>query len=280
MCCSFDEIKIVKKCMQLVYDFKNYVMRLIEMESLCMLFDRYELCARVIPSAFVIIPPVISCYLWFPQIQTIYSVVIGVVILILIVMPMSQYVRDEGRRKQKVLYERWGGVPTTAKFRCLDKSIDSISKKRYKKCLENSIDGLIFPSEEEEEADHGKEDEIYNSAVRWLREKTRNKEYYPLVFEENINYGFLRNLWAVKPLGLFILVSTLFLNICAILTNYKADLASVPKPIIILILILLGALCLWIGVATEKAVHKKANIYAETLLASCDHISFDQSQCC
>jgi putative ABC transport system ATP-binding protein len=141
MCCSFDEIKIVKKCMQLVYDFKNYVMRLIEMESLCMLFDRYELCARVIPSAFVIIPPVISCYLWFPQIQTIYSVVIGVVILILIVMPMSQYVRDEGRRKQKVLYERWGGVPTTAKFRCLDKSIDSISKKRYKKCLENSIDG-------------------------------------------------------------------------------------------------------------------------------------------
>jgi hypothetical protein len=226
-------------------------MRLIEMASLFSLFDRYELCARVLPSAIVIIPPVISCYLWFPQVQTIHSIVVGIVIFILILIPMSKHLRNEGRKKQKVLFECWGGAPTTVILRCSNKTLDLTSKQRYKKCLEDSIDGLSFPSEEEEGADPGKADEIYNSAVRWLREKTRNKETYQLVFEENLSYGFSRNLCAVRPLALSVLILTLFVNICALCIKYRTNIMSIPPEIIILICILLLDLYLWIRFITD-----------------------------
>ena len=34
-----------------------------------------------------------------------------------------------------------------------------------------------------------------------LREATRDTSRFPLVFAENANYGFRRNLWGLRPIG-------------------------------------------------------------------------------
>lgn len=38
--------------------------------------------------------------------------------------------------------------------------------------------------------------------ISWLRAKTRNPETFRLVYEENINYGYSRNMFRLKPIGI------------------------------------------------------------------------------
>jgi hypothetical protein len=47
-------------------------------------------------------------------------------------------------------------------------------------------------------------DEMYQSATDWLLANTRDTQKFGLLFEENMNYGFRRNFWALKPLALCI----------------------------------------------------------------------------
>ena len=54
---------------------------------------------------------------------------------------------------------------------------------------------------EQEEANPQWEDTKYEEAVASLREATRDSAKFSLVFAENVNYGFRRNLWGLRPIG-------------------------------------------------------------------------------
>lgn len=43
---------------------------------------------------------------------------------------------------------------------------------------------------------------LCNDVISWLRAKTRNPETFRLVHEENINYGYIRNMLRLKPIGI------------------------------------------------------------------------------
>jgi hypothetical protein len=62
----------------------------------------------------------------------------------------------------------------------------------------------IPSSREEEAADVALAEAAYASCTDTLRELSRDKPKYPLVFEENVNLGFRRNLWAMKPAAVVI----------------------------------------------------------------------------
>ena len=64
--------------------------------------------------------------------------------------------------------------------------------------------GYPLPTEQEEEANPSWSDTKYEEAVTSLREATRDTSRFPLVFAENANYGFRRNLWGLKPIGALI----------------------------------------------------------------------------
>ena len=64
--------------------------------------------------------------------------------------------------------------------------------------------GYPFPTEQEEEANLSWVDTKYEEAVTSLREATWDTSRFPLVFAENANYGFRRNLWGLKPIGALI----------------------------------------------------------------------------
>src|SRR5207302_5823609 len=113
--------------------------------------------------------------------------------------------RARGRLLEKRLYSEWGGIPTTAWLRHRDDNLDSITKARYHRFLESRIDGLKIPSAESETNDPAAADKAYASAVKWLLEYTRNAKSFPLVFNENVYYGFRRNTLAAKPVALYLL---------------------------------------------------------------------------
>ena len=66
--------------------------------------------------------------------------------------------------------------------------------------------GYPLPTQQEEEACPAWADTKYEEAVTALREATRDTSRFPLVFAENANYGFRRNLWGLRPIGTTIAV--------------------------------------------------------------------------
>ena len=58
-----------------------------------------------------------------------------------------------------------------------------------------------LPTKEEEESSPVSADTKYKSAIGSLLEATRDTSKFPLVFAENANYGFRRNLWGLRPIG-------------------------------------------------------------------------------
>jgi hypothetical protein len=113
---------------------------------------------------------------------------------------LAQIGRRAGKKKQPELFERWGGKPTTRGLRHRG-DLSEAKKDRLHRLLSELFPEEEVPSKEEEKADQEKADEQYDLLVSLLRSHTRDKNRFPLVFQENCNYGFRRNLWGLKPYG-------------------------------------------------------------------------------
>ena len=113
---------------------------------------------------------------------------------------VAQVGRELGRRKEPNLWNSWGGPPTTRllRHRCLPG--DSTLSPGLRQQVEEWI-GYPLPTQEKEEACPEWADTKYEKAVTSLREATRDTSRFPLVFAENANYGFRRNLWGLRPSG-------------------------------------------------------------------------------
>lgn len=82
--------------------------------------------------------------------------------------------------------------------------MNSVTKMRYHHFLEKNVPHFKLPSREEEDEEPAAADNMYQTATDWLLSKTRDTKTFRLIFEENMNYGFRRNLYALKPLSLIL----------------------------------------------------------------------------
>ncbi len=82
--------------------------------------------------------------------------------------------------------------------------------------------GVTLPSPEAEATDPEAADSLYDSAVQWLIPQTRSGGRFPLVFQENVNYGFRRNLWGLRPIGLAVAIGCLVVNASMVVTIREA----------------------------------------------------------
>ncbi|TIS85335.1 MAG: hypothetical protein E5W99_12435, partial [Mesorhizobium sp.] len=64
---------------------------------------------------------------------------------------------------------------------------------------------------------------FYVQCYNWLRENTRDTEKFRILFNENIAYGYYRNLLALKPYG--IVLNLLTIAAAAAIIYYKPDFA-------------------------------------------------------
>lgn len=94
----------------------------------------------------------------------------------------------------------------------MDNTIDIKTKKRYHNYLEKNIEGLELPNQNEEIENPKDSQEKYESAIKWLLENTRDTKKFPLLHQDNINYGYSRNMLGIKPLGITISIISLILN--------------------------------------------------------------------
>ncbi len=237
------------------------------------IFDEYELKARLRPALIIFFPAVFACYFWFPELRKLSSAIISLLTTVGVLTLMAKLSRNFGKAKENLLYEKWGGKPTTSFLRYNNTFLDPATKSRYRLFLEKSVDGLILPNDKEELEDRKNADDLYESAIRWLREKTRDKKQYPLVFKDNISYGFSRNLWAMKPIGIAVSIATFLINIAIAYYKTGNDILNLPYETWIIATISLVMTFIWIFLINSNWVRNEAEAYARSLLATCEKLS-------
>lgn len=183
----------------------------------------------------------------------------------------AQFGRSAGKGKEPVLYAAWGGPPTTVMLRHRTSSNPIALARRHD--LIGRATGIRLPSAAEEEAAPENADAAYETAVAALREHTRSVDEFPLVFEEVCNYGFRRNLWGHRTLGIVLAAAgTLIALGAAALGIAGVTRVSVPMAPAVAIVDAAGAV-LWARMVTENWVRQAADAYAERLLSSAERLS-------
>ncbi|MDD5751243.1 MAG: hypothetical protein PHS73_01855 [Candidatus Peribacteraceae bacterium] len=204
--------------------------------------DHYTRQARLFPALLVMLPVGLAIVAWFPQKFIGWGLLLGVATSCGLTALLAQIGRDLGKSKEPKLHEKWNGKPTTQFLRCGDTHIDQFTKARYKEKLRELIPTIVFPGPEEESNAPAAADEIYASCTKFLLEKTRDKKRFDLLYNENVNYGFRRNIWGMKPAGILLAIGGL------IVTALPIYLARTDVPAVAVIATLLNVILLiwWI----------------------------------
>ena len=134
----------------------------------------------------------------FPDVSLDWTAVRWVALYFVFATLLVQLGRDRGKKLEREVYRGVEVKPSIAMLRHRDSRLNQHTKQRYLAFLGKSICGLQLPSLGEERNSPGQADEKYRSAVVWLLARTTDRAQFPLVFEENVNYGFRRNTWAQK----------------------------------------------------------------------------------
>ena len=116
----------------------------------------------------------------------------------------------------------------------------------------------------------------YESANRWLLEQTRDHARFGLLFTENINYGFRRNLLGLKPIALGVDAMAVLLVVGVACGSWTGQLASTietvgPEWWASLLITAIHTLVFVVLIRAEW-VRAAAETYARQLLAACDSL--------
>ena len=174
---------------------------------------------------------------------------------------LSHLGRDRGKLKEPQLWKMWGGMPSVQILRKSDNHLDTATKSRY-------IDKLSQLCPVQISGDQDKDHNIqFQAWTKFLISHTRDTKAYPLLFKENINYGFRRNLWALKELSIgFILICLLGNYLYQSYKNGFQLFTFFPVSFYLSQIILVIFLLVWIFIISSNWVKIPAFAYAERLL--------------
>jgi len=240
------------------------------MASLEEVVNPYVRRSRLQPALIVALPLALATLAWFPSgilgWGTLWSLFVwcgGTALL-------AQIARDAGKKKESFLYERWDGKPTTRMLRHRDAPNAVILEQRHRK-LATLIPGIHIPTAKEEAADPTHADQVYDACTAYLLEKTRDKKKFPLVFEENCNYGFRRNLWGMKLWGI---TTTIVGCVATGVLIFRTVMSGVvPSPLILVCAAMAFFLLLgWFFWFSPDWVRIPADAFADRLLSASENL--------
>jgi len=250
------------------------------MEELEKYFNHYIINARLKPAFFVLMPIAITILAWCPEAQQLVGIVLTFLITFGVIAFLSNQVSNLGNQLQDKLFNDWGGAPTTILLRHSDDVLDAHTKQRYHKWLQSKLPDLIMPSPENEASNSNNADHIYASATNFLREYARSKAKYPMVYNDNVAYGFARNLLVLRPIGIGVALVSIVLNLVLLffyfyyseqsLQNFVENYLSMIIFGSLATIASAGLLFFYMFFINSIFVHGRAFRYAKSLLAVCE----------
>jgi hypothetical protein len=166
--------------------------------------DPYEREARLAPALIVVMPIAAVVGLLFPEFRVSSGWLIGLLVSCGMLALFRSFIRDQAKKLELQMWDEWGGMPSVARLRHRDRYFDVVEKQSIRNNVALLVPDIQFPSEQEEKVNPQAADLVYRRASNWVLDNTRDTKEFPLVFKENINYGFRRNLLGGKGLALFL----------------------------------------------------------------------------
>ncbi len=236
------------------------------------LLDSYNLRARLFPATLVLLPLGLGAAAWVPidvqGLGTLGALAASVGLATL----LQQFARDEGKRKEDGLYRLWAGKPSV---RMLSYAHSGLNRRTLTRChaqLRALAPDLAIPASLEDEAKNPTDASVvYEACSDFLVAKTRDKDKFSLLFEENMNYGFRRNLWGLKPYG----IATVLVGLAAIgfrvasVWQSQAQVEAIQVGCAAASFVLL---LVWCFVVKPGWVRRAAEAYAGRLVLCCDQL--------
>ncbi len=234
------------------------------------ILDAYSLKARWSPVFLVALPIILLCFALIPSLSAwnkLWPLLAGGSVIVLI----DQLGRDAGKRLQSALWAAWGGAPTTAALRYRDTPNPVLLARRHEKL--QALMGRALPTEDEERADPGAADQAYEAAATILISRTRqHRKDFPLIFVENCNYGFRRNMLGLRPWGLWVAFASALASLAGLATTL-VGITKFPEGFLGPVLaVSVAALVIWWRVVTRDWVKRVAESYAERLFEATESL--------
>jgi hypothetical protein len=233
--------------------------------------DKYSIKARLYPSLLVLMPAFFVAIYYITDFEKYIHYITVILGLGLFTFLLSQLGRDRGKLKEPELHRFFGGKPSTQVIRHSNSHIDAITKKRYHELLSQKIPGIQIPTAQQENGNKEYADQVYESCVKYLISKTRDTKKFDLLFKENINYGFRRNLWGMKGWALFILVCCMLFHFY-FATKHLTVFNAYSGKDLGLFAFLLFTVLLWLFRVNKNWIKLPAFAYAERLYESLNEI--------
>lgn len=227
------------------------------------LFDAYNLRARFSVAVLYALPFIVDVVL-LDYVSGILPTAILTFALVALCQAAMGLVRDAGKKKTDNNNNR------AADLLALESNLPPLTKRRYYRklaAMEPEFVPFATLLDNPDQLSREEVSALCQTAIRWLRGKTRDNKTFGLLKEENINYGFRRNLYALR-------VPSILCNLTALAgLLYRESfftqptLCAIAQPPVFLHLAML--LYLWCAV-TEKSVDTASKRYADTLLETID----------
>lgn len=239
------------------------------------LLDPYDVKARLFPGLLVLVPAiaflVLLCGSQSPAVVGLAAVLgsCGGPYL------LASSVRTWGQRAQDRLVQKWGAKPSTMLLRHRDSMLPMQTKLRYHKLVESRL-AVVLPTAEEERRSPSAADVAYAAAGDALRPLTNDRKAYPFIFKELVAYGFNRNAYGARWVGLTVAVLTLLaaaLHAGALrLLPIVVDPAALDNAHVIVMVLALGMAGLWCLHFTSATVRMAGFSYAKRLWEALERI--------
>lgn len=245
-------------------------------KPLPLVLDQYDRGARLYPAMIAMLPVLVAGAVLVPHFcgKDALSLLLSLVGACGLLVLVAHVARDAGKAKESRWFQAWGGRPSVAMLRHRDKRMLGLDKAHHHKFLAAHVPGLCLPSAEQEAADPAGADEAYGRAANWLLQQTRDKARFGLLFCRNLEYGFRRNLTALRNVALALdavlicgVVATLVLTDRGIIPERFALPAS-GAGLTLGVAVLHAALAL--AILRPAWVARASEDFSRQLLASCD----------
>lgn len=228
------------------------------------ILDEYDFYARYLPGLWSLLPVGVAITAVGLRENPVLTGMVALLTSFGGPVVLARLVRNRGKAIEKELWGSWGGPPTTAMLRHRGDKLEAAQRQQLRDHVSEVL-SITLPTEDEELEDPEAADAAYVAAIRRLRGLADDSEAFPLLFVENKNYGFERDLLAMRPIGLAVsvlcfagLLAGLILSVSGSISMHWLDFT--------LAMVVVGVLIIyWLVAPTRQAVHRTAEAYADRL---------------
>lgn len=190
---------------------------------------------------------------------------------------LTQLARDAGKKLEPRLFDLWGGLPSVDIFRHRDNRLDTITKTRYHRTMASLVKQTKPPTQNQERENPSFADEVYIAWSIYLRTHTRDQKKFPLLFKENINYGYRHNVLGLRPFGISIAILVGAIAVGRVCWVYYQT-REIEQAMLGVWLFSFVLLLIWVFRVSPGWVHVPADAYAHRLVEAIDMLPATRPQ--